>query len=331
MTLHLVPREPGDSTLSRVTLRDAITLFFRGYAGRDPYLAQRLSVWCDHVNVDGQRLGDKPINDLTIADCEGFMQALAERGSTRRASHWVDGRPVAGALLPTGRPLSAATLNRHCTSLMTLWKACQSRTLRLIDRGLRCPAKGLTENEDEGARTRFLTREEFDRLRHWASKSTWPRLEALVVLAVTTALRASSLHALRWRDVDLQRGTITIARTKNGKPQVAVIAPAARELLERLPSPKEPDHLVFRGKYADKTHSYRKAWAVAREKAGLHDGEVCLHSLRHTAASWAAQAGHSPLEIATLTGHRSMASLRRYVHLDTSNLRRMSDGVFGAL
>lgn len=331
MTLHLVPRQPGDGLTSPVSLSDAVTLFFRGYSGRDPYLPQRLAVWCDFVNADGERLGDKPINGISTGDCEHVVQALATRGAARRASRWVDGRPVAGELLPTGRPLSRATLNRYVTSFMTLWKACQGRNMRLIDRGLRCPAKGLTENEDEGARTRFLTREEFGRLRHWASKSTWPRLEALVVLAVTTALRAGSLHGLRWRDVDLKLGTITIARTKNGKPHIAVIAPAARELLQGLPGPKEPDHLVFRGKYADKAHDYRKAWEVARDKAGLDDGEVCVHTLRHTAASWAAQAGHSPLEIASLTGHRSMVSLRRYTHLDTSNLRRMSEGLFGAL
>lgn len=331
MTLQLVARNPGDSLLSRITLRDAILAFFRGYSGRDPYLPQRLAAWTDFVNSRGERLGDKPINDIEPADCEEFVQALVRRGAVRRTSRWVNGKPVAGELLPTGQSLHQSTVNRYVTSFMTLWKGCQGRNLRLIDRGRRCPAKGLTENEDEGARTRFLSREEFARLRQWASKSTWPRLEALVVLAVTTALRAGSLHALRWRDIDLKRGTITIARTKNGKPHVAVIAPAARELLEKLPNPKDPDHLVFRGKHADIAHDYRKAWLVARDKAGLNDGQVCVHTLRHTAASWAAQAGHSPLEIATLTGHRSMVSLRRYTHLDTSNLRRMSEGLFGSL
>ncbi len=331
MTVHAVPRAAGNSLLAHTSTRDAITLFFRAYTGRDPYLAQRLAFWADFMLPDSICLGDKPIHEVSTHDCEAVVTALARRGSTRRALKFVDGKPIAGALLPTGKPLSTASINRYITSFMTLWKGCQSRTLRLVDRAQICPAKGLTENEDEGARTRFLTREEFDRLRLACAASTWPRLECLIVLAVTTALRASSLHALRWRDVDLKRGTLTIERTKNGKPHVAVLAPAARALLEKLPGPKEPDHLVFRGRFADKRHEYRKAWEVARHRAGLDDGEVCFHTLRHTAASWAAQAGHSPLEISHLTGHKSLVSLRRYTHLDTSNLRRMSDGLFGSL
>jgi integrase len=214
------------------------------------------------------------------------------------------------------------------TSFLSLWRGCQK--LGILPRSRSCPSKGLTEGEEEG-RTRFLSRAEFVRLREHARAATWPRLEALIVLATTTALRRSSLEALRWRDIDLRSNTITVERTKNGKPHIAVLVPAARMLLDALPGPKEPEHLVFRGKFADKAHCYRKAWENARAAAGLADGEVCLHSLRHTAASWSAQAGHSPLEIAKLTGHRSMVSLRRYTHLDTSDLRRMSDQLFGAL
>ena len=331
MTLQLAARPDGHSLPERTSVRDAITLFFRGYAGRDPYLAQRLSFWSDFRLPDGQVLGDKPIAEVTAHDCDAAVQGLTRRGAVRRALRFVDGKPVSGAVLTTGKPLSPASINRYVTSFMTLWKGCQSRQLRLLARAHVCPAKGLTENEQEGARTRFLTREEFDRLRFWCSKSTWPRLEALVVLAVTTALRVSSLQALRWRDVDLKRGTITIGRTKNGRPQVAVLAPAASALLEALPGPKDADHLVFRGKYADKAHAFRKGFEAARARAGLDDGQVCFHTLRHTSASWAAQSGCSPLEISNLTGHKSLVSLRRYTHLDTSNLRSMSDRLFGGL
>ena len=88
---------------------------------------------------------------------------------------------------------------------------------------------------------------------------------------------------------------------------------------------------MFRGKHADKAHDYKKAFEVARMKAGLDDGTVCMHVMRHTATSWAAQSGFSPLEISALTGHKSMASLRRYTHLGVDNLRKMSDQLVGTL
>jgi integrase len=44
------------------------------------------------------------------------------------------------------------------------------------------------------------------------------RLEALYVLAVTTGMRQGELLALRWQDVDLKNGTISVRRTltRNG-------------------------------------------------------------------------------------------------------------------
>ena len=303
----------GRATLSAVTLREGADLFMKAYAGRDPYIAQRLAYWVD-------TLGDRPLAALTFEECEQALQALIRRGATRRTH--------SGHLVQVGRPLSPATINRYALALMSFWKG--AAKLGLVSRSLPCPAKGLLERESEG-RTRFLTVDEFARLRQWAAKSSWPRLEALIVLAVSTALRAGSLRALRWKDVDLEQGTLTIARTKNGSGMVCVLVPAAIELLEKLPGPKDPQHYVFRGKHADRPHNYRKAFEAARRNAGLDDGEVCFHTLRHTAASWAAQAGHSPLEISALTGHKSLVSLRRYTHMNLTSLRRMSAGVFGAL
>jgi integrase len=44
------------------------------------------------------------------------------------------------------------------------------------------------------------------------------RLEALYVLAVTTGMRQGELLALRWQDVDIENGTVSIRRTltRNG-------------------------------------------------------------------------------------------------------------------
>jgi integrase len=303
----------GRATLSAITLREGADQFMKAYAGRDPYIAQRLAYWVDAV-------GERPLAALTFEDCEQALDALIKRGATRRTH--------TGHLVALGRPLTQATINRYILALMSFWKG--AAKLGLVSRSLPCPAKGMLEREGDG-RTRFLSAEEFTRLRHWAAKARWNRLEALIVLAVSTALRAGSLRGLRWKDVNLGEGTITVARTKNGSGMVCVLVPAAIELLAKIPGPRDPQHYVFRGKHPDRPHNFRKAFEQARRNAGLADGEVCFHSLRHTAASWAAQAGHSPLEIAALTGHKSLVSLRRYTHLNLTSLRRMSAGVFGAL
>lgn len=303
---------PRPQALDATSVADAIDLFFRGYAGRDHQLPQRLAFWRDQI-------GGVPIAAVTPEHIDAGLEALTARGIVQR---------IGGRLLRTGRPLAPATLNRHVVAFQILWRGCQ--TARLISRTLPCPAKGFVLPEPEG-RVRYLTHEEFGRLRYWAARSRWPRLEAMVVLAVTTALRAGALSELRWRDIDLARGTVTIARAKNGRPHVAALVPAARASLEALPGSRQPEHCVFRGRTPDQPHAWRKAFEVARRRAGLEDGEVCFHTLRHTAASWAALAGCNPLEIARLTGHRSLKMVQRYTHLDTSHLQAMTGRIFGGL
>ncbi|WP_420921494.1 tyrosine-type recombinase/integrase [Burkholderia glumae] len=44
------------------------------------------------------------------------------------------------------------------------------------------------------------------------------------------------------------------------------------------------------------------------------------HDLRHEAASRLFEKGLHPLEVASVTGHRSMQMLKRYTHLDPKSL-----------
>lgn len=49
------------------------------------------------------------------------------------------------------------------------------------------------------------------------------------------------------------------------------------------------------------------------------------HDLRHTAASYLAMAGTSPLEIAKVLGHRTMAMVARYSHLSPGRVVELGD------
>ncbi|WP_244477385.1 site-specific integrase, partial [Methylobacterium sp. Leaf125] len=88
-------------------------------------------------------------------------------------------------------------------------------------------------------RTRFLTREDFDRLHRFASAD----LKPILVIAVETGLRKEELLSLTITSVDLQRREIHLSTTKAGRPRRVPLSPLAaqtiRGLLERA-RPRSP-------------------------------------------------------------------------------------------
>src|SRR5215471_5794752 len=64
-------------------------------------------------------------------------------------------------------------------------------------------------------RVRCLTSEERTRLLRECRASHNPWLHLLVLLALSTGCRRGELFALRWQDVDLDRGLLRLAATKN--------------------------------------------------------------------------------------------------------------------
>ena len=75
-----------------------------------------------------------------------------------------------------------------------------------------------------------------------------------------------------------------------------------------FPSPKTP---------GEARYDIKAFWNRVRKRAGL--AGVRLHDLRHTFASLALQNGMSLYEIGEELGHRSVATTKRYAHLDPNN------------
>jgi len=70
-----------------------------------------------------------------------------------------------------------------------------------------------------------------------------------------------------------------------------------------------------------------RPWKLIAERAGL--GDVRIHDLRHTFASFGAGSGLGLPMIGKLLGHRQAATTQRYAHLDNDPLRRAS-GTIGS-
>lgn len=142
-----------------------------------------------------------------------------------------------------------------------------------------------------------------------------PAATAAVRFLVLSGLRCGEALALRWDDIDLDAGRLSLRDSKTGPRRVLLSSPAVA-LLASLPRGRAH---CFPGKIdavtakeyplADLTHP----WERIRVRAGLND--VRLHDLRHAFASSAISSGLSLEELAPLMGHRSIATTRRYSHL----------------
>jgi integrase len=151
------------------------------------------------------------------------------------------------------------------------------------------------------------------------------QIKDLVVCALNTGMRLSEMLELKWKDVDLSRGEITIVHSKNGLKRTIPMNEIVVELLIskykfRVPTLPKCD-LVFpnkAGRVWDKC-KVGKLFRLACKKGGIENFR--FHDLRHTFASRLVQARVDLYEIQKLLGHKSPMMTQRYAHLAIENLR----------
>ena len=157
-------------------------------------------------------------------------------------------------------------------------------------------------------------------------KSRNEYLALIVLLAITTGMRQGEILGLTWDCIDFDRETITLKETKNGRPRTVSLVGQPLQLLrdQYLKRSLHP-HFVFPAKKRFGQISIRKAWDEALKRAGIQ--ELHFHDLRHTFATYAAEAGASNLELATAMGHQTLQMLQRYTHMNSTITYRLSSAV----
>jgi len=162
-------------------------------------------------------------------------------------------------------------------------------------------------------RVRCLTPEERVRLLRECRASHNPWLHLLVLLALSTGCRRGELFALRWHDVDLERGLLRLAATKNRDRRAVPIPLVALTPLRAWGDGQPATAWVFPSTGHRRAFPGEQSWRQALKRAQVPDFH--FHDLRHTFASYMAMSGASLLVIGELLGHRSPAMTRRYAHL----------------
>ena len=126
-------------------------------------------------------------------------------------------------------------------------------------------------------------------------------------------MRQGELLTLLWENVDLKNRVALLEMTKNGEARAVPLSKEAGAVLAALP--RSIDGVVFPVERMTLYH----AFSAACKRAKLSD--FTWHDLRHEALSRLAERGDfSVLELAAVSGHKTLQMLKRYTHLQASKL-----------
>jgi integrase len=171
-----------------------------------------------------------------------------------------------------------------------------------------------------------------------------------VLTSIHTGLRSQELRLLRWHQVDLIEGVITVgkSKTQGGEGRLAYLSALAVRTLREWRSQfieVQPSHAVFpreayglKGKkgtfggvvvpyqtFLDQpVRSFATAWRAAKKAACV---ECRWHDLRHSAASRMAAGGATDQTLQALLGWMSPKMIERYSHV-RADAKRKAVSVF---
>lgn len=165
------------------------------------------------------------------------------------------------------------------------------------------PIQAIRKPKGSKPRTRRLEGDEEQRLMAAVGHKD---LRTLITLALETGMRQGELVSLTWDEIDLAQSVIKKQDSKNGEPRTIPLTSKARAVL-----PQNGDGRLFKC-------FPRSVWKKALKAAGIHDFH--FHDLRHEAVSRLFERGMNPIEVSSVSGHKSMQMLRRYTHLRAADL-----------
>jgi integrase len=133
-------------------------------------------------------------------------------------------------------------------------------------------------------------------------------------------VRLGEALSLRWKDVDLTRGGITLDENKTDDPRAWALSPGVAPALEAFkPSAAEPDWLVFGGieenRAAETFREHLGKAEITRAELFADTAArrpVRVHDLRVTFVTLSLSNGKTEAWVQDRTGHRSSVMINRY-------------------
>ncbi|MEY8251510.1 MAG: site-specific integrase [Colwellia sp.] len=218
------------------------------------------------------------------------------------------------------RPYAPATCNRVTALLKTMGK--------LADKLLDIPntAERVSLLPENNARTRYCDVNETRRIIKAAREYPCPSIGSFIALLFIIGCRASELRFRVWRELDLDKRTLTIPRTKNGSYHIIYLSDLMVDILSAIPRVPGNPYIFSGNKHGQPISPPRWAFDLIKDKAEVENpGEVLFHTARHSVASNLISHGVDISSVQKLLNHRSIESTLRYAKLSEGKQRDTSD------
>lgn len=259
-------------------------------------------------------LGKKRVGEVTRADVEKFLRDVANGKTAADVKTKAHGR----AIVEGGK----GTATRTVGLLGGIFSFALARRLRADN-----PVRGVKRYADKKNET-YLSPAELARLGEALgaeeARGANPSAIAIIRLLAFTGARKGEIAALRWAEVDLERGYLRLGDSKTGAKVIPLGAPAI-EVLASLPRvegspfvfPAATDGAAFQG--------VDKIWRKVRAAAGFP--ALRIHDLRHSFASAGLARGDALPVIGKILGHADVKTTSRYAHLADDPVRQAADAI----
>lgn len=139
----------------------------------------------------------------------------------------------------------------------------------------------------------------------------------ILTLSYSAGLRSKELINLKISDIDFERKTIHIRKSKYNKDRIVPLSNYIAIGLKKYLKAENPDTWLFNGKEPSGKYSPKGLSWVMREalKKTNINKSVNLHSLRHSYASHLLEEGVNIVKIKDLLGHATIATTMIYLHV----------------
>lgn len=321
---HWLRDNEAEATLSRPSAGKTLSQLIDEFVLAPPTRGTKF--WCaPHVDFWKAELGAMRVADISRGDINGAASTLQAKQVQRNTP---------AGLVKLEAKLTPATVNRYLATLSSVMNFAMAR--EVIDTHPMKAGKVKKLRESAGRR-RILTAGEEVALMDAARASAWVQMPLFLRMCLTTAARKSEVLNLRWQDLRLEDSVALLCKTKNGLPRALPLVADVKEALAAAAKvkPLRSDFVFFDPRHPERPKVVNALWTTCRARAGLlNDREdpldrVVLHTTRHTGVTKMIKGGANLAQAAAVSGHQTLAMLKRYEHLASTDAVEIAQRLLG--